>query len=136
MAQLSLLERGELDAAAGVAGGWWRGRMAGSNGEATTGMPPVVPKDSRERAPSGRGFTNDTDDDSAVGLEGMPVSGAEGARRVTGNPRRGIVTSGSAGDGNWTGGTSVSDGGDKSLMLVVLERRVVENENRCQKLPC
>ena len=55
--------------------------MAGSNGEATTGMPPVVPKDSRERAPSGRGFTDDTDDDSAVGLEGMPVLRSRGSTK-------------------------------------------------------
>ena len=81
--------------------------MAGSDGEASTGRPPVVPNDSLERAPSGRGFTDCIADDShgPVGLERSSTvwaSGAVGARRVTGNPRRGIVmiTSASAGDEN------------------------------------
>ena len=79
--QLLLMKRGELDAAAGVSGGWWRGQMAGSDGEASTRKPLVVltQKDSLEQAPSGQGFTDDTVDDSPVGLERSSPVWASGA---------------------------------------------------------
>ena len=57
---------GELEASAGVSGGCRRGRIEESAGEASTGMPPVVPNDSLERAPSGRGSADDTPDDRPV----------------------------------------------------------------------
>ena len=60
----------EVEAAAGVAEGCCRGRMEGSACGAATGMPPVVPNDSLERAPSGRGFAVDRNDDKPVGWRG------------------------------------------------------------------
>ena len=103
------------EATGGVAGGCRRGRIAGSAGGAATGMPPVVPNDSLDRAPSGRGFAVDRTDDRPVGCRaGSTVrdSLAAGARRVAGNPRRG-----SSGDGNCAGGTPESDEGAESVIL-------------------
>ena len=98
-------------ATAGVAGGCSRGRIAGSAGEADTGMPPVVPNESLDRTPSGRGFADDRSDDEAVGLGGGSTGGAVGARRVSGNPCRG-----SSGDWNGAEGALGSDG--SSIVVV------------------
>ena len=111
------LDGDEEVATAGVVGGCRRGRIVESAREADTGMPPVVPKDSLDRTPSGRGFTVDRTDDEPVGCRGGSTvcdSLTAGARRVAGNPRRG-----SSGDGNCAGGTLVSDGGDESPIVVV-----------------
>ena len=77
----------------------------------------MVPKDSLDRTPSGRGFAVDRTDDEPVGCRGGSTvrdSLAAGARRVAGKPRRG-----SSGDGNCAGGALVSDGGDESPIVVV-----------------
>ena len=105
----------------GVAGGCRRGRIAGSACEAATGIPPVVPNDSLDRAPSGRGFADDRSDDEAVGRRGGSTgceSWTVGARRVAGNPCHG-----SSGDWKCAGGAPVSDGGDESPIVVVFRTK-------------